>query len=612
VSRYKRGHVLKQIKKLSYPKHLIFVDSETNINMVVEPKGKVVKYEVHTFKLATACYVKLDENMNIAVERWISTSNPADIHDFIVKHAPAWGKLFVFAHNFHFDFPVLKLYELISKYNYSLVKAVFDSDVFFVKLKKNNSVIFFVDSTNFFKAPLRELGEILGYHKLEVDFKTASLQELIEYNKRDVEILKRIMLSFLRFLKEHNLPFRLTLAGTAFASFRARFMNHKIFIHDNPFVLELERNAYYGGRNEVFQLGRFEKIHVFDFNSLYPYVMRTYPIPTRLIELYDYILPKDVEEKIRDGFLTVAEVWVETDKPYYPYRNKGKLLFPIGRFKTFLATPELKIALENNHVVKLGRTAVYDGSIVFKDYVDFFYNLRLKYKSEDNNVFQHMAKILMNSLYGKFSQRVRELKYIRNIDPEIFEVEDVYLADEEKRVVFKRLLGKEFVLEESERLSYNSFPAIASHITSYARVELLKAIETAGWDNVYYVDTDSVFVNDAGREALEKANLVDSKQLGKLKHEYTADIVEIRGPKDYTIYIDNNRVEKIKGVNKKAQFLGDNKYLTLRFNRFNSLMRKKSKDAVIVDYVIKELKRVYDKGIVLKNGQVRPFVLSEF
>jgi len=71
-------------------------------------------------------------------------------------------------------------------------------------------------------------------------------------------------------------------------------------------------------------------------------------------------------------------------------------------------------------------------------------------------------------------------------------------------------------------------------------------------------------------------------------------------------------VEKIKGVNKKAQFLGDNKYLTLRFNRFNSLMRKKSRDAVIVDYVIKELKRVYDKGIVLKNGQVRPFILSEF
>ena len=116
--KYKRGHVLKQIKKLSYPKHLIFVDSETNINMVVEPKGKVVKYEVHTFKLGTACYVKLDENMNIVVERWISTTNPADIHDFIVKHAPAWGKLFVFAHNFHFDFPVLKLYELISKYNY--------------------------------------------------------------------------------------------------------------------------------------------------------------------------------------------------------------------------------------------------------------------------------------------------------------------------------------------------------------------------------------------------------------------------------------------------------------------------------------------------------------
>ena len=223
-----------------------------------------------------------------------------------------------------------------------------------------------------------------------------------------------------------------------------------------------------------------------------------------------------------------------------------------------------------------------------------------------------MSKILMNSLYGKFAQRVRELKHVKDIDLDVFEIEDIYLADNEKRLIYKRVMGKEFLLEESERLSYNSFTAIASHITAYARTELLKAIEIAGWENVYYVDTDSIFTNEKGSKRLEENGLVNNKSLGKLKLEYIADKMLIRGCKDYTAYVNNNVVEKIKGVNKKAVKLEENKYLTVRFNRFNSLLRKKSKNAVIVEYVIKDLLRNYDKGIVKENGKVEPFQLWLF
>jgi len=608
-------HVLKPVKRLVYPQRLIFLDSEASIEEYPEAvKKKTIKAEKHVFKIASACYVQLDENLNIVKEEWVNAGGVEEIHEFIVKHARANSSLFVFAHNFHYDFPILQLYKLTS-YGFELKKAVFESDVFFMKLKdKRRAIIYLVDSTNFFKTSIKELGELLKLEKLEIDFKTASEEELKIYNMRDVEILKQTIISFLRFLKEHSLPFRITLAGTAFASFRSRFMNHKIIIHDNSEIEELERNSYYGGRNEAFRIGEVKNVYVYDFNSLYPYVMKTYKVPVKLLSVYESVSVEKALELLNDDYLLISEAWIETDKAYYPYRfeKKDKLIFPQGRFKTFLTTPELKIALTNNHVKKLGLTAIYQGEKIFEEYVNFFYNLRLKYKSEGNQIYQHMAKILMNSLYGKFAQRVRELKAVREIDADVFEVEDIYLADKEKRIIYKRVMGKEFVLEESEKLSYNSFTAIASHITAYARTELLKAIEIAGWDNVYYVDTDSIFTNKQGAKNLEKANLIDDKKLGKLKLEYVADKIIIHGCKDYTAYVNNNVVEKIKGVNKKAAKLSENKYLTLRFNRFNSLLRKKSKNAVIVEYVVKELLRNYDKGIVREDGRVEPFRLWLF
>jgi hypothetical protein len=79
----------------------------------------------------------------------------------------------------------------------------------------------------------------------------------------------------------------------------------------------------------------------------------------------------------------------------------------------------------------------------------------------------------------------------------------------------------------------DAVPAIASHITSFGRMSLLGAIRVAGWENVYYMDTDSLFVSDAGMQCLQAAHLVSVAQLGVLQVRSAPQVLVVRGQKHY-------------------------------------------------------------------------------
>jgi len=77
----------------------------------------------------------------------------------------------------------------------------------------------------------------------------------------------------------------------------------------------------------------------------------------------------------------------------------------------------------------------------------------------------------------------------------------------------------------------NSFVAIASFVTAYARCYLWELIEKAGEENVLYMDTDSLFVTKKGYENLK--DYLDNKELGKLKLEDVTEDLTIWGAKLY-------------------------------------------------------------------------------
>lgn len=160
------------------------------------------------------------------------------------------------------------------------------------------------------------------------------------------------------------------------------------------------------------------------------------------------------------------------------------------------------------------------------------------------------------------------------------------------------------LIDRSEVPAFNSFIAISAHITSYARIYLYELMKKAGFDNIFYVDTDCIFTNRIGYERLQ--DYINEYELGMLKLE-GVDYCYIRGLKNYKF----GQAEKIKGVPKKAWREGDTFYFW-SFEKFKGSLSKRLNDDNIHLFLQKRsLKNLYDKGIVKEDGRIEPLVINE-
>ncbi|MEM3662387.1 MAG: DNA polymerase [Sulfolobales archaeon] len=591
-----RPHYIKPNKAVRLPQSILFYDTETY-------EEKVGNKTIHRLRLGVARYVRLNK-AHVERSKYYIFRTPTEFWDIVENLTRKKTRLWIISHNQHFDFNIVNGFEELVSRGWRIRKMVIESDIFAIKFTKDSRTILVVDSTNYFKAPLSELGKQIGLPKLEVNFKTASDDELIKYCKRDVEILSEYFINFLWWWVKNNLGnFTVSIAGLAFNAFKHRFMKAKILIHNNEDALKLELDSYRGGRNECFYVGEVNtKVYKLDVNSMYPFVMRYNPYPTKLKKVVCDLTPEQLNLLLK-RYQAICDVCINTNEPAYGVK-KHKLIFPVGRFRVTLTTPELTYALENDHLEKVYKCSLYEYGYIFKDYVDFFYNIKKEAEEKGQKVIRNFAKLMLNSLYGKFAQRVTEFEEIDYYPIMKFGSTFIYDMNTKEKSKVYFILGKAFKVSKERKLFYDAFIAIASHVSAYARMYLWHLIKTAGRKNVYYVDTDSLFVNDVGYDNLKH---FIGNELGLLKLEGEADHAIFMSPKDYVF---GNEV-KLKGIKPDSIMVSNNTFIVPTWLRTKSLLSKGFTAQVIIEDRIKTLRREYDKGEVGEDGWVKPYVLDD-
>jgi hypothetical protein len=464
-----------------------------------------------------------------------------------------------------------------------------------------------VSTTNFFPDSLAVMGEAVGFPKHSVDVFTSDEDLLSIYCFRDVEILVETTKSYVSFLQEHDLGrFALTRASQSMYAFRHRFMRHQMYIHTESEVWELEKRAYHGGRTEAFHIGKLTHgpFTSLDVNSMYPAVMKSFPYPTRLLAHQQSLSLKRCEEFL-PRFSLIAHAYLDTDSPIYAYRKDGKIIFPVGRFDTYLCTEGLRTAMQRGHLVKLGETAIYDNAPIFEDFIDYFYSLRLLFKQQGNKLYDKFAKYLMNSLYGKFGQQVSIESSREDLTFSGYYRKAVYSLPDHCWIYETKLLNVA-TIEQGREPSKTTIGAIAAHVTENARLLLWTIIEQIGTQRVLYCDTDSVKVRV--RDVPRARQFMDDKALGFLKREEDFQVFVIHGLKDY------RQDEKVvlKGVPKHAVRLREGVYRYDAFQRQATHLRMQIDDRYVLRKIEKVLVRNYTKGTVTKTGRVLPLSLHLF
>lgn len=595
--RQKRPHIIDGNKTTQIPKKHLFVDTETYTEKVSDTERTL------NFKLGWALLWNRNPRPRQREFEWYYIE---DIHKFWVWLDSKLGekeRITWWAHNTDFDWRVLDGYRKTKEFGYTLTNPVLESGVNIATYRKSHRSLHVLDTFNFFKVPLKELGESMGIHKGEVDFEAASMADLKTYCKQDVTILYETVRKLIDFVVKHDLgSFKRTAAGQAFAAYRHRFMPFPIYVHTRPKAINLERQSYRGGRCEALFIGdvRDKHLHYLDVNSMYPYVMQKYDYPNKLIRVLNDVSVKSLK-KITEKYHVIADINFTIDVPAIAVKTK-RLIFPIGVIDACVCSRELSYILKHGVVNKIRTVALYDTAPIFKDYVTYFYNLKKKYKKEGNKPYLKFTKLMLNSLYGKIAQNTAPLEEVADLPRGEKETTTRYFDIDTNRWATEYHFNDKVWLRKGKKEGFDTFTAIASEVTANARMLLWEYITIAGCENVYYMDTDSLMVNDTGYENLKE--YIDSTEIGMLGVENTK-IKGIYGAKWYET--DSGLV--LKGIKKNAVKIGDNTFKQQQFERFKTGIKKGDMDKVRVKDVVKVIKKEYNKGVVTENGRVIPYVL---
>jgi len=408
--------------------------------------------------------------------------------------------------------------------------------------------------------------KIKGKYKNKEDFfKRVPVNDklLIEYLKNDILALHEALDKFMEVvdIKEEQV---LTIASVAMAIFKKEFKEdfNKLRYDKRGRVVKYSkelrdymREAYRGGRVEVYKrYGR--KIYMYDVNSLYSYVMKSYEYPCGRYNIYKGL---DAQSRFivlrkRRNRLGIVEATVDIPKQDIcplPVLVREKLIFPYGRVRFRWCTEELFYAIENFNVklIKVHKLIEWEDKCKpFTNFVNKFYKLRKENKGTAKGT---VGKLILNSLYGKFGMKEEREEYINK---EEFELAKGLFESEEKIEIKRKLkiLGKTFyVIEENFWRDY-ILVHIAAYISSYARLELLKKVKELrdkGY-TVYYCDTDSIFT-DCPPQSFGN---VDDKELGFWSLDKEIEEAIFIAPKTYCFTSRRGAKTRMKGVFKEYMF----------------------------------------------------------
>ena len=584
--------------RVRHPTAICVVDSEAKIR---ETEGG----KLHTFRLACAQihYFRKGE---------LVRSTPVEAF-----HSPEefwrwlWGKLrkrssiWVVAHNADYDFGLLDGFRQFHNAGWSPIFFAWNWLTWIAVLKRNQRTLKVVDTVAIFREPLSELGRRVGIPKLSIPWESNRTADWEEYCTQDVRILSAALLSYLGYVVEHNLgSLKMTVPSQAMTAFRHRFLVEPIWIHHLHRYQEMERRAYYGGRCEAFYIGEVptSPLYYLDVQGMYATILRDEVFPTRLLGEVRKPKPKEFSQLLRRHEL-LAEVELRTQEPAFPLRE-DVVYFPTGRFTTVLPGPELRYAWEKGYIRKVHWALVYRPGRPFVDYAEYFLDERKRMEERKDRMGERIAKLMANSLYGKFGQRnpvYRIAPNSLNEPPGI----DVGIEHGTGRMCLRVVWGDKVYVKEGEEPAPWTFYPIAAWCTSYGRLRLWELIQKAGRDHVYYCDTDG-FICDG--EALERLRAEIAPGIpGRMKVKGEYSTAEIHGLKHYTL----DGVEHIGGIPSSALRIAPGTYTYDMWVRTRSRLRDGTLNGVPQLTRVVRLSSPYPKGVVGEDGWITPHHLGE-
>lgn len=374
----------------------------------------------------------------------------------------------------------------------------------------------------------------IDYDKFEKENREKHKFEILKYLRDDCVFLHELVTGFIA-----EFGISLTAAGAAMKEFK-KF--HEFERMGNPERDAKYREFFYGGRVECFKVGVIEgDFQVYDVNSMYPSVMKDFhhPVSNDVITYSGRQLINSIEHC---DFIEVEG----HNYGAFPTRTKSGLTFSqdYGRFK--VTGHEIRAALDTERfrITKIHQSFRATEQMKFSEFIDYFFNARLKAKREGNKLLDLFYKLIMNSSYGKFAQNPEDFRDYE-LTEEIKNTSEGWVMEHEFHGSNPPLFIWSIASQRPEHLSRFNVMTAAS-ITGAARAQLMRGLH--GAVNPIYCDTDSIICERLNGD-------LDDSRLGAWKTEASGVKLAVAGKKMYVLFDAEGNVVKqaSKGVQISAK-----------------------------------------------------------
>lgn len=386
------------------------------------------------------------------------------------------------------------------------------------KIRDNPKVFKAKDSLSFISLKLSEANKATAnkyFYKQEFDCSliTKDMKNdkvFKEYLKNDVMSLAETLYTFEKWMRKINLSVTTSMGipGASMKFFQNKYYHSCLFIPRSNSIRLFQRQSVYGGR--VFHHKKYseEPLICLDCNSLYPYAL-TYDYP---IGKFTINIERELTEEFVLKYMGIYEVTLDAQNTLYPivpYKENLKSLvtYPCNEFKGVYTTIDIKSALAAGYkIVKIHQGIHWKNKgCLFKEFVEYLYNERKNLKSNKNPA-EVVYKLLLNSFFGKFLENINNISTYK--DPGFDCRIKTNLKNGQTRYSYK-------VFPAMQRPSY-----IGSFVLSYSRAIMNKLFEYIHPKDIYYGDTDSVYIPKRIASLIKESN-----EIGDFKNDYGDNII---------------------------------------------------------------------------------------
>lgn len=485
----RRWHYIKPNETTNVPRKLVFLDVEA-----ARERGPFG--ETQTWALAVAC-MRSQRPDRKPVESWGTFDDPeimwGEIDTFVGKS----GRTVLWTHNLGYDSRVSEMFEILPAMGFTLIAHNLVSRGAWLMWRRGRASLTMVDSASVFPCELLRLGVHMGLPKLPLPDARARGVGLYSRCWRDVEILRAAVLAYLDWIEREDLGnWQLTGAGQSWATFRHRFMDKPLLVHDDQDAIAAERRAMWTGRCEAYWHGelKFQVVHEWDLSLAYPRIARDHNVPVR----YLGPMPEHANWTTYIGSVgtaLLAECRVTTDLPIVPTEHEGRIIWPTGTFVTTLWDPEIKALLDAGATVTVHKGWLYRKAPALKTWAEWVIG-QLDNLGDLKDHWQYIVlKHWARALIGRFAMTYTEWEEFAQTPSPGVRAHNVY--DAQSGETFRTVqIGQTMWRDAGVREWGESMPMVTGYIQSIGRVRLWRIYSEAPPGSVLYADTDSVLVTD--------------------------------------------------------------------------------------------------------------------